>query len=204
MKIKPFFFLSCLLLLLTGCSSGAPVEKEMAPGDSAYTAIGSRLEIQNLDSAFTLRENMDTLSADGLYYASWSMGNAVPYVNSEGENGELYDAQLHLLLGEVQEPEKAREIRDTWLEAAKTNYIVTNEELITCNEQAYTLLTYDSIGSDSPHDHGLSAFGAFYDNAVCVELTWLEEYAEESSWDFKTVLLDFLNCCSYKEDAEEE
>lgn len=100
---------------------------------------------------------MNALSGDGLYDASWSTGQAVPYVNSEGENGELYDA----------------------------------------------LLAYDYIGLGNPYDHGLSAFGAFYDNAVCVELTWLEEFAQEFTGDFKAILSDFLNSCSYREDMEE-
>ncbi len=196
MKLKHFIWLTAMLLILTGCSALSPVRKEMAPGNSDYTAIGSRLEIRDIDSRFTLLDNMDALSADGLYYAAWTMGESVPYENSDGDTVDLYDAQLYLLLGEFQTEDKALENMDTWLSAARTNYQVTAEETVSCGEQSYTVITYDCPGESNPYARGISAFGSFYDNAVCIELTCQEEFSE----DLRTLLIDFLNCCSYRSD----
>lgn len=195
-KPKHFIWLLCMLFILTGCSALSPTEKEMAAGNSEYTAIGNRLEIRNIDSRLTLQDNMDALSADGLYYAAWSLGEAAPYENSDGDSIDLYDAQLYLLLGEFQSQETAQENMDTWLSAARTNYQVTEEETIVCGEQSYTVITYDCISESNPYARGVSAFGAFYDNAVCLELTCQEEFSE----DLETILINFLNCCSYRAD----
>lgn len=195
--------LKCMLLLsmaliLTLCSCSSPTEKRLAPGTSEYTAIGRRLEIRNMDSRLAMVDNMDALSADGLYYAAWTIGEAESFENSSGKTLDLYDAQLYLLLGEFDGSEKAEENRDSWLDAGKTNYQVTGEEEITCNGQTYTMLTYNCVNEDNPYARGVSAFGAFYDNAVCVELTCREEFSE----DLRGILTEFLECCSYKEDVE--
>lgn len=194
LKRKPCILcLACLLLWLTGCASLSPIEKEAPAGDSAYTAVGGSLEIRDLDTRLTLRENMDVLSADGLYYASWSVGDSRPYENSDGDTADLYDAQLHLLLGESQSPEKAGESMDSWLATAKSSYEILEEEALTAGGRTYTLLTYSCTGEDNPYARGLSAFGAFEGTAVCVELTCMEEFSE----DLRDLLTGFLECCSY-------
>lgn len=195
--LKYLFFI-CMILAITLCSCSSPAEKELAPGNSEYTPIGSRLEIRNIDGRLTMVDNMDALSADGLYYAAWTMGEPEAFQNSEGQTVDLYDAQLYLLLGEYESPKKAEENRDAWLDAGRTNYQVTGEEEITCNGQTYSLLTYNCVGEGNPYARGVSAFGAFYDNAVCVELTCQEDFTE----DLRAILTDFLECCSYREDAE--
>lgn len=192
-RTKRLFFI-CTMLVLTLCSCSSPAKKELAPGNSEYTAIGSRLEIRSIDSRLTMVDNMDALAADGLYYAAWTIGEPETSTNSEGKAVDVYDAQLYLLLGEYVDSKKAEENRDDWLDAARTNYQVTNEEEITCNGQTYTLLTYNCVSQDNPYARGVSAFGVSYDNAVCVELTCQEKFAE----DLRTILTDFLECCSYK------
>lgn len=198
MKEKLLLLLLSAALTLSLCSCSSPAKKELAPGTSEYTAIGSRLEIRDIPDSLTMLDNMDALSADGLYYAAWTIGDAVPFENSEGKTVDLYDAQLYLLLGEYEDSGKAEENLDAWLDAGRSNYQITAEEEITCNDLTYTLLTYDCISEDNPYAHGVSAFGVFYDNAVCVELTGREEF----SGDLRDILTEFLECCSYKETVE--
>lgn len=198
MKPKYVFFLLSIGLILALCSCSSPSQKQLAPGDSQYTAIGRRLEIQNISPKLTMLDNMDALSADGLYYAAWTIGEAVPFENSDGKTVELYDAQLYLLLGEFESAEKAEENKAAWLDAGKTNYEITSEEEITCNGETYTLLTYNCVSETNPYARGVSAFGAFYDNAVCMELTCQEDFSE----DLRTILTDFLDSCSYRSDAD--
>lgn len=197
MKANYFFYILCIALLLAGCSSLSDQSKEIADNtwaDSGYTTIGETLTVQKGDSGLNLLDNMDALTADGLYYAAWTMGDAADYENSDGKIVDLYDAQLYLLLGEFPDATEAGRNRDKWLDAARTNYEVLDEEEITCSGQAYTLLTYNCISKENPYARGVSAFGVFEENAVCAELTCQENFEE----DLRTILTDFLKNCTYE------
>lgn len=160
---------------------------------SGQVTIGSHLTIQNTDERLTLSEQMDALSADGLYYASWVAGDSTPYENSDGESVSLYDARLYLLAGEFKSAEAAQENMNNWLAAGKSNYEVMNEENFDCNGQSYFLITYQFINTENPYDHGVSVFGVYEDMAVCMELTCVEGYDE----DLRQMLTDFLENCTY-------
>lgn len=192
-----FYALFCpLALTLTGCSyfpSAAESLPEDTWADSGYVTIGSSLTIQNTDNRLTLQNNIDTLASDGLYYAAWTIGNSVPFENSDGDTVDLYDAQLYLLLGEFPSEENAQASAAQWLSAGKANYEILEEEEITCNGQPYTMITYRCIGEDNPYDRGVSAFGVCGSNAVCVELTCREIFKE----DLEAILIPFLNSFHY-------
>ncbi|MDE6202108.1 MAG: hypothetical protein K2G19_01375, partial [Lachnospiraceae bacterium] len=88
MKLR---FLPCILsivFMLTGCSASLFPEEEKQDtwANSGSIAIGHSLTIQNSDNKFSLLDNIDVLSAEGLYYAAWTMGSCEPYVNSEGDS----------------------------------------------------------------------------------------------------------------------
>ena len=182
----------CIMLTLTGCSSSAS-SAENAAAASGDVTIGNYLSIQNIDSRLTLLNNLDTLSADGLYYASWVIGDAQAFENSDSDTVDLYDASLYLLSGEFKNMQYAQENMDSWLAAAKKNYEILNEEEITCNGQTYSLITYNSTHEDNPYARGISAFGVYENYAVCIELTCRDEFTE----DLRDILVDFLDCCSY-------
>lgn len=185
-----------LTLALTGCSilpSGSGKNTDTA-ASSEYITIGSRLTVHNTDDRLTLLNNMDTLSADGLYYASWTAGNAEPYENADGDTVDLYDAQLYLLSGEYTNAETAQENMKTWLDAGRNSYSITNEETVTCNGQSYTVITYNFEKEDNPYARGMSAFGVYENCAVCMELTCREKYKE----DLSEILTAFLDRCTYK------
>lgn len=187
---------TALILTLSGCTSlPADTESDIeAERDSEYIAVGSRLTVPNTDSRLTLLDKKDALSADGLYYVSWTAGTPEPYVNSEGDTVDLYDAQLYLLLGESKTSEAAEQTTENWLSAGMTNYDVTAEETIVCNGQTYTMLSYRFTNEENPYSRGVSAFGVFENCAVCVEFACQEAYGE----DLKEMLTDFLEGCSYK------
>lgn len=193
MKTKLFCLLLCMILTFTGCSA-LPSDSEKGPAEHvSHLTVGHGLEIKNIDSRLVLVDDNSTLAADGLYYASWGSGNVTPYENSDGNTADLYDANLYLLLGESKDHTSAQRNIDTWMEAAKTNYKILDETETVCNGQSYTLLTYDCISENSPYTRGISAFGAFGNNAVCIELTCIENFNE----DLEPILADFLNNCSY-------
>lgn len=193
MRLKYIICIVCITSTLSGCSAFSSDSGSNTVTDSEYVTIGSHLTVHNTDARLTLMSNMDTLSADGLYYASWSAGNSESYENFAGDTVDLYDAQLYLLLGEFKSSDAAQENMDNWLAAAHSNYDVTDEKIITCNEQSYTMVTYNFINEENPYAHGVSAFGVYSNLAVCVELTCREGYQE----DLNGILTDFLNNCTY-------
>ncbi len=184
-----------ITLALTGCTSSTnAVNKADAAVNSADISVGSHLNVHNTDERLTLFSNMDTLSSDGLYYASWTAGESEPYENTDGDTVDLFDAQLYLLLGEYQNAESALENMNGWLTAGQKNYEITDEQEVTCNGQTYTVISYQFKNTESPYAQGVSAFGVHDNLAVCAELTCREQYAE----DLYQMLTTFLDGCSYQ------
>lgn len=186
----------CPTYLLSGCALAPDLSyttNNASDKESGQVMIGSYLTIQNTDERLKLSEQMDALSADGLYYASWVAGDSTPYENSDGESVSLYDAQLYLLAGEFKSTEAAQANMDNWLAAGKSNYEVMSEEDINCNNQSYCLITYQFNKIENPYDRGVSVFGIYEDMAVCMELTCVEDYDE----DLRQMLTDFLENCTY-------
>ena len=192
-KSKYIVCILCIATLLSGCSAFSSDSGSNIVTDSEYVTIGSHLIVHNTDARLTLMSNMDALSADGLYYASWAAGSSEPYINFAGDTVDLYDAQLYLLLGEFKSSDAAQENMDNWLTAAHSKYDVTDEKIVTCNEQSYTMVTYKFINEENPYERGVSAFGVHQNLAVCVELTCRENYQE----DLYEMLIDFLDGCTY-------
>lgn len=196
MKTKFFFAILCTALMLTGCSSvfsSVEAEPDHSWEETGSITIGKFLTVQNNDSRLSLLNNIDALSADGLYYTAWTIGNAESYENSDGDTVDLYDAQLYLLLGEAKSGEEAKSNMNSWLNTGKTNYDVVSEEEITCGNQSYTLITYNCVSEDNPYARGVSAFGVHDHIAVCIELTCRESFEEE----LRPILIDFLNSCTF-------
>ena len=193
MRLKYIICILCLATLLFGCSVPSSASKSDTVVNSEYVTIGSHLTVHNADTRLTLLSNLDTLSADGLYYASWTAGSSEPYENFAGDTVDLYDAQLYLLLGEFKNTDAAQGNMDNWLAAGKTNYDVLDEKTVTCNEQSYTMVTYNFINEENPYARGVSAFGVYNNLAVCAELTCRETYSE----DLEEMLTEFLNNCTY-------
>lgn len=174
--------------LVSGCSTIASIvetspetsEKEQSSSEENLhpdtVEIGTTLTISRINKDLTLLDNNSALAADGLYYASWGIGNCVPYTNSAGEASDLYDGQLYILAGESRTKESAQKNMNNWLDSAKENYEIISETTIDCAGQEYTLITYNCTGKDNPYDTGVSAFTVCKNTAVCAELTCLEDY----------------------------
>lgn len=189
-KIFPLFI--CLFLFLTACSSKPTEAVNGEKWQEDWTQIGTILGIDAPDQ-LTLLDNKEALAADGLYYATWVTGNPVPYENSDGETIDLYDAQLYLLASEADAEESATKNCQAWLASAEDNYEIQDKEIITCNDQSYTLISYNCVSKDTPYDRGVSAFGVCGTSAVCVELTCVESYNE----NLTQLLTEFLDNCHY-------
>lgn len=116
----------CLLglLCLTGCGAAAP---ETAADGTAWSeewvTVGDVVGVETPEG-MTPRENSDALSAKGMYYATWSLGEAETIVNESGDEAQLYDAQVYLLLAGYDGTEKAEEAAAEWLDMAAEQYAV--------------------------------------------------------------------------------
>lgn len=191
MKIKQFLLIGLIIILITGCVYVFSSNKTGSGEDVDNLTVGHSLEINDIDDSFKLIDNNSILAADGLYYVSWGIGETNLY--GEGDDAaELYDATLYLILGESKSNESARDNMNSWYDAALSNYDVLEEEAVTINGQEYAVITYNYL-SGSFYTHGVSAFGTFENNAVCIELTGCEKFNE----DLKTILTGFLGNCSY-------
>lgn len=195
MDKKYLLILTCLLFLLTGCSASPESTANHPDWKSTWTKIGNNIAI-DAPKELTLLDQKEALAAEGLYYATWTAGSSVPYENSDGETIDLYDAQLYFLASESTKETSAQQNCSAWLAAAKENYDVQAEDIITCNGHSYTLITYRCVSENTPYDRGVSAFGTCGNIAVCAEFTCVENY----SGDLESILTQVLDGCHYSTD----
>jgi hypothetical protein len=179
-------------LLCCGCASTAS-DNAVSVNEDGSIQIGNSLLVEPLDSELKISEQLDALAADGLYYATWTIGEPVDYENSDGDTVDLYDAQLYLLLGEYRTEEKAADNLSTWLAAANENYEVLSEEDVVFDSVTYHVISYNCTSETNPYDHGISAFASNGKNAVCAELTCQADFAD----DLDAIMMDFLKHCTY-------
>ena len=183
----------CGLLCLTGC--GAPAPDAAADGtawDESWVTVGNVIGIET-PTGMTFRENSDALSAKGMYYATWSIGEAVPTVNEDGEDAQVYDAQVYLLLAGYDSSAKAESAASEWLDMAYGQYTVDAEAAETCNGQEFTVIIYTYASETNPYAYGASAYGTYGNYAVSVELSCREDFDGNA----QEILEDFLEHCHY-------
>lgn len=178
---------------LAGCGSVPPARAaDGADWSDNWVTVGN---VVGVDTPAYLepRENLDTLSVNGMYYATWSAGEPEPFVNGEGEDAELYDACLYLLLAGYNAAEKAEDAAAEWLAMARERYDVQEVAQEVFNGQAFTVVTYTFPSETNPYDRGASAFGVYRNYAISAELSCRDTFGGEA-W---VVLDDFLRACHY-------
>lgn len=192
-KLSLLLLTGAMSLSLAGCGQNIPVTAaDGAKWDGSWVTVGGILGVDTpagLDS----RENNDTLGVNGMYYATWSSGEAEPYVNEDGEDTDLYDAQLYVLLAGAKSAEEAESTAAEWLEMASGQYQIEATSTETYNGQKFTVITYTFSSDTNPFSHGASAFGVYRNYAVSAELSCREKF----DGDAQTVLADFLENCHY-------
>lgn len=192
-KANILVMLLVVCILLSGCAQ-LPPEKAADGQDwnENWVTVGAVLGVDTPEG-LTPQENNEALSASGMYYATWSIGEATPYVNAEGEDATLFDAQVYALLARAESTEKAEGTRDNWLAMAQGQYNICQTTTEVCNGQTFTVITYTYDSDSNPYAFGASAFGVYRNYAISVELSCQEAF----SGDPQEILLDFLNHCHY-------
>lgn len=191
--MKRIILLTALLCLaLAGCVEDIGPAK---PGDGPLL-VGDFVEVE-APAGFAPMEYNDVLAADGIYYATWSLGEARPFTNEDGGDAEIFDAQIYLLLSEKTSPENARAEADELLELAKSRYQVDSITEETYDGQRYTILTYRYASDTNPYATGAAAYGVRGSHVLNVEVSALE-----GGEDPLTPLGDILYKCRYMDEEE--
>lgn len=184
----------CAVLCLSGCGQAAPQRaSDGLDWSESWVTVGNVIGVDTPEG-LTLRENSDTLAAKVMYYASWSLGDGVPFVSEDGGEAELYDAQVCLLLSGHASLDQAEAAAEEWLSMAQERYAVEESREYAGEEPAFTVLTYTFDSEEQhPYAQGASAFGVYGNYAVSVECICqegLDRTPEE-------MLSDFLARCHY-------
>lgn len=192
MKKILFTLLLAACVCLAGCAQIPTAAADGAAWSDEWVTVGG---IMGVDTPVGIdhQENNDSLSIKGMYYATWSIGEAEPYINEDGDEAQLYDAQIYLLLAGYNAAEKAEESAAEWQAMANERYAVDQALPTTCNGQDFTVLTYAFDSETNPYARGASAFGVYRNYAVSVELSCREDF----TGDPLEILTDFLEHCHY-------
>ena len=183
-----------LCLCLCGCGTVLLPEKAADGLDwnRSWVTVGGIVGVDTPDG-MEARENNEALAAQGMSYATWSIGEAVPYTNADGEEAQLYDAQIFLLLSGSKSVEQAEDTLAQWQEMARQQYAIDGTVAETHNGQAFTVITYTFGSETNPYARGASAYGVYRNYAVSVELV-CQHYFDG---DAAQLLARFLDSCHY-------
>ncbi len=190
-KSFQLIMICAMLTCLAGCGAKMPaMAADGTPWSEDWITLGQTLGVEEPGHGLTLRDNK---ASRNMYYTAWSIGEAQPYVNASGEETNLYDAQLVLLLMESDTVEEAQMGVDEWLDLAADNYTITDTAQQTYNGQEFTVLTYTFSSDTSPFARGVSAFAAFDTWAISAEFACQDVFEENAG----EILADFLTHCHY-------
>ena len=69
-----------------------------AAWDKSWEMMAKVVGIEAPGGGLTLLTNNSVLAGEDTYYASWTAGEPSPYTNADGDEVDLYPAQLYVLL----------------------------------------------------------------------------------------------------------
>ena len=185
------------VLLLTGCAAQTGPSNEELGWDEDWVRVSSLLGVEPM-AAFTLSENKDAMGIYGLYYATWVTGEARDYTNADGEDAQLYDAQIYVLLQQNKNADEARAALEEWIGLEKETYEAGETLTETYAGQEFDLFLLLRAGEDNPYTHGAAAFAARDGWAISVELLCQDSFED----DARTCLIQFLSGFHYYDEQE--
>lgn len=194
MKRSTALWLGALLCVcLAGCAQPAPEKAaDGAAWSEDWVTVGNVIGVDT-PGGLELQENNDTLAQKGMYYAAWSISGETPFVNADGDDATVYDAQICLLLAGHDSAEKAQAQAAELLDMARSMYTVEDTAEAVYNGQSFTVITHTYRSETNPYQRGASAFGVYRNYAVNVEISCREEF----TGGVQEILADFLEHCHY-------
>lgn len=175
-------------LILTGCSSA---DQELPPGwDENWVRIADLVGVEPLDG-FVLNESNDLLSVSGLYYATWTSGDGQDFVNADGKEAIVYNAQVYVLLEECRSADAAKKAVETWITREKQSYETGDADTKSLGGQDFEILPLIAGSEGNPYTHGTAAFAARDEWAISVELVCADNFEENSQKILEQFLAGF-------------
>lgn len=181
------------LLMLSGCGQYPEQAADGTPWDPNWTMLGSVLGAEEPGNGFSLLDNYSVLTGEDIYYAAWAAGEPTDYTNEDGEDVQVYDAQIYLLAAGYADEAQAQQNQEEWIARQQETYTVTDSWSETRNGQEYTLLAYECSSETNPYHRGVSAFTVYGTYAVSAELACRESFTGQE----REILLQFLDGCHY-------
>lgn len=181
------------LLMLSGCGQYPEQAADGTPWDPNWTMLGSVLGAEEPGNGFSLLDNYSVLTGEDIYYAAWAAGEPTDYTNEDGEDVQVYDAQIYLLAAGYTDEAQAQQNQEEWIARQQETYAVTDSWSETRNGQEYTLLAYECSSETNPYHRGVSAFTVYGTYAVSAELACRESFTGQE----REILLQFLDGCHY-------
>lgn len=180
-------------LVLGGCSrTDVPPNPDW---DESWVRIGDAVGVEPLEG-FTLNESNDVLSVSGLYYATWTCGDGEAYVNADGDDATVYDAQIYVLLEECRSAEDAAQAVASWIDREKQSYESGEIATEAFGTQKFTVLPLLSGSEGNPYGYGVAAFAVRGKWAISVELVCSERF----TGDPQSALAQFLTGFHYSDE----
>ena len=185
----------CLcLILLPRLGTHRPAQTVQGePWDENWAMLGSVLGVEEPGNGFVLLDNNSILTAQDTYLATWVSGDPTDYVTADGDDTQIYEAEIFLLLQGCKDNENARIAMHEWMDLAGGSYAVSETLTEAHDGLEYTVLTYTVDSETNPYNQGISAYAVFENYAVSAELTCLDSYAG----DIAAILADLLDGCHY-------
>ncbi len=196
--LLPFAVIFALILLghAVDFSQYPSAAVDGAPWDKSWEMMAKAVGFETPGHGLTLQENTSVLAGDDTYYATWTIGEPTPYVNADGDDTDLYEAQLYVLLYGCAGAEDARAACEEFLAREQQSYDVQAWSTATHNAQEYTVIEYACGSETNPYSRGISAFAVCHNYVLVAELACLDSF----SGDERQILSDFLDGCHYSAD----
>jgi len=188
-----WLFALAAVLSLSGCAG--PDGDPHPDWDESWVRIAEYVGVEPLEG-FTLNETNDALFMSGLYYATWTSGGGREFVNSDGADATVYDAQIYVLLEECRGPEAAQEAVGAWTAREKQSYQAGEPYTKAFGTQSFEILPLVSGSEGNPYPRGTAAFAVRGEWALSVELVCSDLFEGDS----QAVLEQFLAGFHYGEE----
>ena len=203
-RTKRWLIALCVLIIcfcagMIALNSWKPAYPERAADgvawDENWTILGNALGVEEPDG-FALLDNNSILTADDTYLATWASGEPTPFINADGDDAELYEAQLYLLLMGCKDSENAAAAQNEWIARESETYSITQTRTESHNGQDYIILLYEVASESNPYARGATAFATRGNYALTAEITCLEDYPGDAA----DILGKFLDGFHYNEE----
>ena len=167
-----------------------------ATWDKSWEMMAKVVGIEAPGDGLTLLTNNSVLAGEDTYYASWTVGEPSPYTNADGDEVDLYPAQLYVLLYGCADQAAAESACAGFLARERQTYTVHSQRTEEHNAQSYTVLDYTGGSADNPYGRGSSAFAVRGNYVLVAELLAQDSF----DGDVSRMLSAFLDGVHYSAD----